>query len=102
MPWPLLTLRMYTPYPANASALLHDRQWRKAIMVRDPLDRLLSGVLDKCVRRLFTQADGTVADHCPGAARFMEVTPEGTRARPPLAALVRLGDSPPIQQALAP
>mmetsp|Transcript_13040 Transcript_13040/g.25271 ORF Transcript_13040/g.25271 Transcript_13040/m.25271 type:complete len:328 (-) Transcript_13040:296-1279(-) len=53
------TLEMFNPLDRNASKMMTDPSWYKAIFVRDPLDRLLSGFQDKCLR------PGKNAPHCP-------------------------------------
>eukprot|EP01084_Bolivina_argentea_P012405 23251_1 len=51
--------QLHSPYPLDTKHNLlqtyinyiADNKWRKLVVIRDPLERLLSGYLDKCVRQ---------------------------------------------------
>ena len=60
IPQALLTAHQYPPLETNATALVSSKEMKKAVMVRDPYDRLKSGLMDKCIKRLFYKTDGPV------------------------------------------
>lgn len=53
--------RLSSMTPDLARELMTDPSWTKALFVRDPMERLLSGYLDKCRTPVSARYDG----HCP-------------------------------------
>jgi chondroitin 4-sulfotransferase 11/chondroitin 4-sulfotransferase 13/dermatan 4-sulfotransferase 1 len=54
-------LRLTDVPPDQARTMLSDPKWTKALFIRDPLERLLSGFLDKCRSPVSSRYD----IHCP-------------------------------------
>lgn len=52
-----LQLGRYTPLAENASQMMHDPRWGKAVFVRDPLDRLVAAWQSECVTRWKAKLD---------------------------------------------
>ena len=44
-----LTLQEFPPFEVNASAMMSSPRWKRAIIVRHPLDRFQSAFVDKCI-----------------------------------------------------
>jgi hypothetical protein len=56
---------MYQPLDKNASVVAVAPDWKRVIMVREPIDRFLSGVFDKCLRK---RDAADMQGHCPISA----------------------------------
>ena len=80
LPGALFTAQQLQPIESSASWFVQRADYKKVVIIRDPADRFVSAVADKCVRsymRDIRKGMKEVAVHCPMPRGFKEKLPNG-------------------------